>query len=150
MVNKERFKAVPAVYAFLVRDGKILLTRRKNTGYEDGNYMVPSGHVEEGESLRAAMCREAMEEVGVTLKESDLALVHVMYRAAHDATGTRVDFFFEVARWEGEPENREPEKCDEVAWYALGALPENTVGYLKSALHKWIEGEILSEWGWER
>ena len=145
---KERHKAVPAVYVFLVRDGKILLTRRKNTGYEDGKYMVPSGHVEKAESLTSAMVREAMEEVGVALKNEDLRLVHVMYRPAHDATGERMDFFFEATHWEGESRNCEPEKCDEVAWFPLGALPENTVGYLKSALLRWIEGELLSEWGW--
>ena len=145
---KERHKAVPAVYVFLVRDGKILLTRRKNTGYENGKYMVPSGHVEKAESLTAAMAREAMEEVGITLKKEDLRLVHVMYRAAHDETGERADFFFEATHWEGIPENREPEKCDEVLWFSLGDLPENTVGYLKIALLRWVEGKILSEPGW--
>jgi len=33
----ERFKLVSAVHIFLIRDGKVLLLRRFNTGYEDGN-----------------------------------------------------------------------------------------------------------------
>ncbi|MFH0856765.1 MAG: NUDIX hydrolase, partial [bacterium] len=47
---KERFKVIPAVYLFLEEDGKILLLRRFNTGYEDGNYAFVSGHLDGGES----------------------------------------------------------------------------------------------------
>ena len=46
---KDRNKAVPAVYLILKEGDKILLGRRVNTGYHDGDYTVPSGHVEAGE-----------------------------------------------------------------------------------------------------
>lgn len=36
----ERFKLVVAVHLILIKNGKILLLRRYNTGYEDGNYSV--------------------------------------------------------------------------------------------------------------
>lgn len=145
---RERHKVVPAVYLFLKKDGGILLTRRMNTGYEDGNYMVPSGHVEKGESLTDAVVRETAEEVGVVVLKENLHLVHTMYRAAHDATGERADFFFEASRWEGEPYNKEPEKCDEVAWFPLGALPKNIVGYLRIAINSAEQDAPLSELGW--
>lgn len=145
---KERHKAVPAVYAFLERDGSLLFTLRQNTGFEDGKYMVPSGHVEAGESLTEAMAREASEEVGIRIDPSDLELVHVMYRASHDATGERVDFFFRARTWEGEAENREPEKCAELAWLPKDRLPENTVRYLADAIKAASAGTILSEHGW--
>ena len=60
---KTRNKAVPAVYLILERDNKILIARRANTGYEDGNYQVPAGHVEEAELPTEAVIREAKEEV---------------------------------------------------------------------------------------
>ena len=146
---RERHKVVPAVYLFLKKDGKILLTRRMNTGYEDGKYMVPSGHVEKGESLREATVRETMEEVGVKVRKEDLHLCHTMYRAAHDETGERADFFFETDRWEGEPYNKEPDKCDEVDWFPLDALPENIVAYLRVAIVAAGQGVIFSEPGWK-
>ena len=146
---KERHKAIPAVYVFLVSGGKLLLTRRKNTGYEDGNYMVPSGHVEKAESLTDAVVRETQEEVGIALDKDDLRLMHVMYRARHDDTGERADFFFACNHWQGEPENRELDKCDEVAWYPLDDLPANTVEYLRHAIMQWRLGTIFSEWGWK-
>ena len=58
------FRSPVAVHLFLVKDGSILLLRRYNTGYEDGNYSVVAGHIDGGEQLMAAMVREAREEAG--------------------------------------------------------------------------------------
>lgn len=48
---------------------EILLALRKNTGYRDGKYELPGGHVEEGEDLMQAMVREAKEELMIEVKE---------------------------------------------------------------------------------
>jgi 8-oxo-dGTP diphosphatase len=37
---KDWFKIIPAVHLILIREGHVLLLRRYNTGYEDGNYSV--------------------------------------------------------------------------------------------------------------
>ena len=37
---------IPAVHLFLIREKSVLLARRFNTGYCDGNWSVPAGHVE--------------------------------------------------------------------------------------------------------
>jgi len=44
-----------ACHLFLRRDDQILLLRRFNTGYEDGNYSVIAGHIAHGEDVIAAM-----------------------------------------------------------------------------------------------
>ena len=46
MVNKERFKLIPSVYALFIQDEKILLSRRFQTGYEDGKYSLVAGHAD--------------------------------------------------------------------------------------------------------
>lgn len=58
-----RNKAIPAVYIFLEKDGKFLIARRCNTGYQDGNYQVPAGHVDEGELPTEAMVRGTLWNV---------------------------------------------------------------------------------------
>ena len=87
----ERFKLVVAVHLILIENGKILLLRRYNTGYEDGNYSVVAGHVDGNESVIHAMKREAFEEAGITIKEEDLDIVHVMHRKTPERES--IDYF---------------------------------------------------------
>lgn len=93
-----RNKFPVAVHLFFLREDRILLLRRFNTGYEDGNYSVVAGHVEAGETVTQAAIREAVEEVGVTLEPDDLQIVHVMNRKSKDE---RIDFFIVVRHWGG-------------------------------------------------
>ena len=137
-----RNKAIPAVYIFLEKDGKFLVARRCNTGYQDGNYQVPAGHIDEGELPTEAMVREAKEEVGIDLLPSDLELVHVSYRPKHDNTDNRVDFFFRTRTWGGEIKNMEPNKCDDLKWISLDELPENMTPPVRDAMECMREGVV--------
>jgi 8-oxo-dGTP diphosphatase len=145
----DRFRLVPAVHLFLVRQREVLLLRRFNTGYEDGNYSVPAGHLDGGESVSAAMVREAWEETGISIDAQDLGIVHVMHRAAAGTGGERVDFFLKATRWRGEPAVMEPDKCDDLSWHSLDALPPNTIPYISSALAAFRSSHAFSEFGWE-
>ncbi len=51
---KERHAIVCAAHLLLRREGEVLLARRFNTGWEDGNYSVPAGHVDENEPISLA------------------------------------------------------------------------------------------------
>lgn len=90
MLN-EKFKIISAVHLLLIRDGKILLLRRMNTGFYDGSYSVIAGHLDGGETATSAMIREAKEESGITINSKSLKMVHVMHRKSSEE---RVDFFF--------------------------------------------------------
>lgn len=141
-----RFRAIVAVHLFLVRGDSVLLLRRANTGYEDGNYSVPAGHLEGGETARAACMREAFEETGIQLIEPDLTFALVMHRQAETE---RIDFFFSATQWQGEPANHEPDKCDELRWVLLSELPLNTVPYVRQAFEAWRAGTRYAEFGWQ-
>ncbi len=147
MTHAERNKAVTAVYLFLKKDGKILLLRRCNTGYQDGNYQVPAGHIDAGELPTEAAIREGKEEVCIDITKKDLRLVHTSFRPKHDNTGDRVDYFFEITHWGGEINNGEPEKCDELCWVNPSNLPENTTPHVRVAIECAERGEIFSELG---
>lgn len=131
---KTRNKATPAAYLFLMKEGKILLARRANTGYEDGKYQVPAGHVEEGESPSVALMREAKEEIGIDVHPDDLKLVHISYRPKHDETGDRVDFFFTVDRWSGDVKNMEPHKCDDLIWVPVTEIVQPMTLHVRKAI----------------
>ena len=44
----------------------------------------------------------------------------VMHRIEGDE---RVDFFVHIYKWQGEPVNAEPDKCDELCWVNMNNLP---------------------------
>jgi ADP-ribose pyrophosphatase YjhB (NUDIX family) len=141
----ERFKLIASVYLLFVKDGKILMLRRANTGYEDGNYSLVAGHADGNEALTAATVREAKEESGVTIAPKDLQLKVVMHRRADDE---RLDFFFEPSAWTGEIQNMEFNKCDDLSWFPLDELPGNTIPYIREAIRCYREGVGYVEWGW--
>jgi len=144
-MNKERFKLVCAVHLLLIKDGKILLLRRYNTGYEDGNYSVIAGHLDGGETATVAMAREALEEGNMTVDPSDLSVVHTMHRQADDE---RIDFFLTTEKWNGEPTIMEQDKCDDLQWFPLDSLPQNIVPYVLSGITSFRANKQYSEFGW--
>jgi 8-oxo-dGTP pyrophosphatase MutT (NUDIX family) len=131
-----RFSLVPAAYVALIRDGAVLLQRRAGTGYMDGYWSFSAaGHVERDESVTAAAVREAREELGVTVQESDLIPICTFHRRQSDRdSGQRVDFFYAATAWVGTPVIREPERNGGLTWAPLGSLPEPIVPHERTAL----------------
>lgn len=140
-----RNAATTASYLFLRKGDEILLARRCNTGYQDGNYAVPAGHIDAGEMPTAALIREVKEEIGIDINPVHARLVHTSFRPKHDETGDRVDYYFEVKVWHGEIENLEPGKCDDLKWASVYDLPENMTPHVRVAIEKSEAGQILSE-----
>lgn len=149
-MKNQRFKLIPAVYLVLIRSGKILLLRRANTGFEDGNYSMPAGHLDGGETVMRATVREAREEAGINVNPKDLEIVHVMHRNANKMSKERIDFFVKADKWTGEPKNMEPEKCDDLDWFDINNLPKNTIPYIKQAIENIQKRIIYSEHGWDK
>lgn len=139
-----RAKFPVTVHLLFFRENQILLLRRFNTGYEDGKYSVPAGHLDGGETVIAAATREAAEETGIRLETDDIVFSSVMHRIEGDE---RVDFFVYVHKWQGEPRNTEPDKCDELRWVNLNELPNNTIPYVIKAIQNHRDGVKFDEFG---
>jgi len=147
---EDRFRLVPAVYTLLRKDNQILLMRRFNTGYHDGEYSLPAGHLDGGESAKQAMIRELQEEVGLKLLPEQLKLVHTMHRqSTNPELHERLDLFFEATEWTGTPVNMEPHKCDEFRWCSLDDLPENVVPEVAMVLNKIATKDNYSDLNFE-
>lgn len=139
-----RFTMVVTAHLLLIKDEQILLSRRFQTGYEDGNYSLPAGHVDADESCLQAMIREAKEEIGLDLQAENLNFSHVMHRFEGREA---IDFFFSCEKWRGEAKNMEPDKCDDLAWFPIQNLPEHTIPYIKQAVNLHLQGKAYSERG---
>ncbi len=145
---KERFKIIPVSHLILIKDNNVLLSRRFNTGYEDGNYSVVAGHLDGNETFTVAMIREAKEEAGIEIRAEDLEVIHVMHRKSPPETNERIDFFLKASKWQGELKIMEPHKCDDLKWFPIDDLPANIVPYIKSAIENIQKGIFYSEFGW--
>ncbi len=134
----DRFVVVPASYVYLLREGEtgpeVLLQLRGDVPYMAGHWAAAAaGHVEKGETAYVAARREALEELG--LADVALHFEFAMQRTASgEAIDERIDFFFSARGWEGEPAIIEAQKCAEIGWFALDALPSPMVPHEAHAL----------------
>lgn len=127
-----RARAFVSVNVALRRGEEVLLSRRRGTGWSDGNYGLIAGHVDDGELPEHAAAREVWEEVGIRLHVADLTAYFVDFRTS--AAGPYVDVFFRCDRWSGTPRIAEPDKADDLRWVPLTDLPTNVVEYVRVGL----------------
>ncbi len=92
-------RPILAVGAVVVRDGKVLLTKRAEEPYR-GLWSLPGGVVQPGEALEAALTRELAEECGIEIAVD--AVAEVVEQRVPDGQGHArfhyviVDY---LARW---------------------------------------------------
>lgn len=146
----ERTLLVAAAYVALMREGpggrdEVLLLLRDGTGYMDGYWAMPAGHVDPGESMHEAAVREAAEEAGVLVDAGDLTPVTVLHRFERGGPPVeqRVDAFFTARRWSGVPALQEAEKAAAMGWFPVDELPEPVVPHERLVLDALARGEVL-------
>lgn len=125
---EERYKSKIVVDLLLKRKNKnnkdeILLLLRQNTGYLDGFYDLPGGHVDANEDIFDAMIREAKEEIGIDILRENMKIIHIY----HHYKKNMLKFVFGVNKYLENLVNNEPEKCKELKWFEIDDLPENII-----------------------
>ncbi len=130
---EKRNKLPISVQLILENEDKILLMKRKNTGYEDGKYSLPGGHVEPNEEIRKALIREAQEEIGIHIEVQDVEFYKVINRKVNTEQ-EYVDFIFKANHWTGNVTNEEKDKCEEIIWVNKKEIPENTLNFIPQIL----------------
>ncbi|MEV4743270.1 NUDIX domain-containing protein [Streptomyces sp. NPDC049555] len=141
---------IVGAHLYFERHGEVLLGLRPPDALFGAHaWHVPAGHVER-ESARACAVREAAEELGITVAEPDLELVHTVHLRGREGGLPRLQLFFRVHRWSGEPQLREPDRCVEWRWWPLRALPDPMVEYTVAALEGMAHGWPYTDMGWSR
>lgn len=112
-------RAIPVlgVGGLVIREGKVLMVQH-NYGDLNGCWLLPGGHVEDGENLDAAVEREVMEETGIRAKA--LGVVAVRSRMLEEGN-LEVYLAFLMEYLEGEPRCL-PSENQGVAFYSWSEL----------------------------
>ncbi len=109
------------VAVILVRDGKVLLGKRKGS-HGQGMWGFPGGHVEYGETPEACAIREVYEETGLTITSPRTGpYTNTIFTSSEKQY---ITLFFIADAPSGEPQVCEPEKCEMWQWYSWNELPE--------------------------
>ncbi len=128
-----------AVGAIIFRDGRVLLVKRGRPPSQ-GQWAIPGGRVELGETLQAAAEREIYEETGLTIRAGKPA--NTFDVIDRDGTG-RVRFHYVIVDLLADYLGGEPRPGDdahEARWIApqdLAELPisQPTLDLLKNVFH---------------
>lgn len=136
-----------AAVALFIKDNKIALLYRQNTGKNDGMYALIGGKVEIGESVRDGLIREIAEEVGVVVNPYDVELVHCVSSWQEDKESLALCFL--IKKWSGNLINKEPHLHADITWFALDALPSDLVARNRHVIEMVQKGIRYSEWGWK-
>jgi 8-oxo-dGTP diphosphatase len=143
----ERYRSIIDVHVILERGAEILLLERHGTGYCDGMLHLPSGRLDEGETITDGAAREAYEEVGVQIDPADLRLAAVVHHRQRPDLA-RVGMFFATSRWDGEPYNAEPHTCSKLLWCNPSTLPSNTIDYPATGISSYLTGTTFTTHNW--
>lgn len=132
-VNARPREAEQVVVGILVQDGLVLLGHRSpaRRWYPDV-WDLPGGHVDPGETGRAALERELREELDIVVVSAD--------------EGQRVQLgdvlldVWTVSEWTGTPVNRAPDEHNELRWFTADELPVATLAH--PALEPLLRGAL--------
>lgn len=145
-----KYRTLSAIFVIIIKENKVLLQKRQNTGYEDGKYdLAASGHVEKNESLKDSVIRESLEEIGIGVQKENIDFVTLIHKNDEIYGNVYYNFYFIVQDFEGAPKINEPEKCSELKWFNINELPETLIEDRKIALSNYFNKSSYSEIGWD-
>jgi ADP-ribose pyrophosphatase YjhB (NUDIX family) len=128
-------KLIPACYALIIKENKILMVQRHNTSFMNGYWSLPAGHVEHKEDIKTAVIREAKEEVDIDLLPEDINPKIILHTYNDPEDYEQIHFFYQADQWTGKPINNEPDKCSQVSWIELDRLKDyKVIPYIKYVL----------------
>lgn len=135
------------VLALLHTTEGVLLVHRVGASFGDGLYSMVGGKVEAGETALQAIRREVLEEAALDIPESSFKLVHTLHRKGTETELIALCFKVDVNNMP-EPCNNEPDKHDDMRFFAVDQLPENIIPAHRQIINCVQKGINYSQHGW--
>jgi 8-oxo-dGTP pyrophosphatase MutT (NUDIX family) len=113
----------PSASAFVLRDGAVLLTCRS----DNGNWTMPGGAQDFGESLSATAVRETAEETGIVVELTGVAGIftdprHVIHYTSNDEVRQEFSVVYRAKYVSGEPTTSS--ETTRVEWVPIEDIPK--------------------------
>jgi 8-oxo-dGTP diphosphatase len=121
----------------LDKEGTHVLLGKRLNAYRAGQLGLPGGRLDLEETLRHCAERELLEETG--LQASRMSYLGVV-RELQEGYNF-IHFAFVCLQYEGIPEVKEPEKCENWQWYPLDNLPKNIIRGHQATLDLYLHQE---------
>jgi 8-oxo-dGTP diphosphatase len=122
------------------KGGKILLGKRlEKVGC--GQWGLPGGHLEYGESLVSAAKRELLEETGLTADNLKfINVTNIPRKETH-----YIQFVFLARGIHGRPKVMEPDSCEQWEWFSPNKLPKPIFFGHKKLLEAVLKNKLFND-----
>ena len=133
---EERFTVRCAVHLFLIKDNSILVEKRKNRTYCNGQYDVIASHILGNEDVYNTIINTAKKEVNIEIKRQDITPIQVMHHKSDECE--YIHYFFITDKYQGEINNNEPEICERLEWVKFKYPIDNMMEYINYAIKNYL------------
>tara|TARA_X000000950_G_scaffold286417_1_gene395247 strand:+ start:18944 stop:19420 length:477 start_codon:yes stop_codon:yes gene_type:complete len=119
------------VHIALLRRDQVFLLRRNRTGFLDGFFCLPGGHLEKDENPAQGALRECREECGIVPSQSPELLAALRFQFD---SREGLNFIYRCFLQESDPQpfNAEPHLHDRVDFFPVDNLPAEIPGWLRA------------------
>lgn len=106
----------------------------------EGTWTLPGGKMHFGETPESGICRELLEETGISLNESQVKLISVGNDTIPGVQFITLGFLAEVS---GKmPKTMEPEEIIEWRWFDMYGLPEPLYKPSKKVIENYLNKKL--------
>jgi 8-oxo-dGTP pyrophosphatase MutT (NUDIX family) len=131
----------------LMKNIKILLLKRADSSFFPGYWHCVTGKMEQGETPKQTIVREAFEEVGLDIDPDLGTAVSVTAKNFQnpELIWKDISLFFVVKDFESEPVNKEPRLHDKMEWFDVNSLPSPIIPVVEYGIKQYVQGKMYGD-----
>lgn len=134
------FGPVAAVGGLIVNEHEQLLLVRRSRNPGKGQWGLPGGFVDRGETIEQALAREVVEETNLELLDHQLLTTFPNQYDYRGVITQVIDLFYVCRASDPESVQLEPDELDDYTWAEPDRVPLNNLAFVsnRKAIEYWI------------